>query len=270
MKKFLEDVVVLLHTVKEEELLAVYANLSPPTTPMPQLDHTVHCSPDGRISLTLGMFGNHKAAVIQTRKGADCRHEIHAALKALPHVQLIIAVGFAYGRREKCALGDVIVSTNVDGVSNLRFENGQIKFDEGIARYTNMSTRTENAFARRGWMTFNCVSDGERNVKIHTGVIISSPTLLNDRKALDSYLKNNERFIGGEMEGQELAQCVYSFRENQRSIDFIVIKGVADFGDGSKEKSWQLTASLAAAAYAEQKLRGTQGAMYYLSGKFAT
>ena len=269
VEMFLADVIVLLHTVKEEELLAVYVHMTPP---MPQLNTSIHWSPDGKISLTLGMFGNHKAAVVQTRKGRDCQHEIQYALKALPHVQLIIAVGFAYGRREKCALGDVIVSTNVDGVSNLRFVKDEIRFDEGIARYTNMSTRTENAFARRGWMAlnFNCIKDGERNAEIHTGVIISSPTLVNDRKALDCYLKNNERFIGGEMEGQELAQCTQSFAENNRFIDFIVIKGVADFGDGSNEKSWQLTASLAAATYAEQKLRDTQGQMYRLPGRFLT
>ena len=225
---------------------------------------------DENISLTLGIFAGHKAALIQTRKGTDCRHALLPSLQYLPNIKLIIGLGFAYGRRNKSELGDVLVSTCVDGVSNFRIEGGQILFDEGLVRYTNPSTATDNVFAAGAslWTDFKC-STSDRESTAHTGVIISTPVLLNDRKALDDFLMNNKRFIGGEMEGQELAHVQRQLHEREkRHVDFIVIKGVADFGDGTKEKDWQLTASLAAASYAEHKLLQTGGKVYSVSGKF--
>ena len=193
------------------------------------------------------------------------------ALHYLPNVKLVIGLGFAYARRNKCNLGDVIISTYVDGVGNCRIEDGRLRFDEGCTRYTPVSTLTGNVFTKGTslWITFTCSTDGRKS-KAHAGVLISSPMLLNDQRALDEYLKNNDRFIGGEMEGQELSHAQFYFKEKEdRQVDFIIIKGVADFGDGTKEKAWQLTASLAAASYAERKLRDTQGTVYSVESKLS-
>ena len=261
LKKFKSEVVILIHTVKEEEAVAVWNHLSSP------LENSDDNKPifwyDQGVSLTLGTFAEHKVAVIQTSKGVDCQHELMPALHYLPNVQLVIGLGFAYARRSKCNLGDVIVSTYVDGVGNCRIEDGRLNFDEGRARYTAVSTVTANVFTRgiSTWRSFKCSTD--RESKVHCGVLISSPMLLNDQRALDEYLRNNKRFIGGEMEGQELAHAQLHLKEKEkRQLDFIVIKGVADFGDGTKEKAWQLTASLAAASYAECKLLETAGSVY--------
>ena len=92
---------------------------------------------DENISLTLGIFAGHKAALIQTHKGTDSRYSLQSSLQYLPNIKLIIGLDFAYGRRNK---SDVLISTCVDGVSNFRIEGGQILFDEGIVHYTNTST----------------------------------------------------------------------------------------------------------------------------------
>ena len=88
--------------------------------------------------------------------------------------------------------------------------------------------------------------------------------LLNNRDALKKLIARHERFIGGEMEGQELAQLTCLKNGEDHDVDFIIIKGVADFGDGTKEKDWQFTASLAAATYAEKRLEDTQNRVYCL------
>ena len=253
----------MLHTVKEEELVAVYDCLKPPM----DLRKTVLYHTDTGIEVTLGLFGKHKAALIRTSKGGDCRHEIERTLKSLPGIQLIIALGYAYGRRDKCKLGDVLVSTTVEGVSNIRVdESGEIKIDEGDVRSTSMEVKTRNTFTKRNWFVedFLCSKDGECKSEVHCGVIISSPMLLNNRDALEKLITRQERFIGGEMEGHELAQATYLKDGKHHNVDFIVIKGVANFGDGTKEKEWQFTASLAAAAYAEKKLEETQNKVYHL------
>ena len=255
--------------MKDEELLAAYNHLSPP------IQNSDISKPilwyNENISLTLGIFADHKAAVIQTRKGTDSRHGLLTSLQYLPNIQLIIGLGFAYVQRRKSNRGDVLVSACIDGVSNFRIEDGRIKFDEGHARYTTLSTAAENVFVSRAslWKGFKCSMRADRESKARTGVLVSSPVLLNDQKALDDYSKNNERFIGGEMEGQELVQAQQYLKENkQYQVDVIVIKGVADFGDGTKDNSWQLTASLAAADYAEKKLRETCGKVYHINSKF--
>ena len=38
-------------------------------------------------------------------------------------------------------------------------------------------------------------------------------------------------------------------------VNSIIIKGIADFGDGNKDKSWQFTAAKAAVDYAYCKLK---------------
>ena len=261
IKAFMSEVVVLLHTVKEEELVAVYEHLKPPM----ELENTIFYRPDTGIEVTLGVFGNHKAALVRTSKGGDCRQEIGFALKSLPALKLIIAVGFAYGRRDKCKLGDVLVSTTIDGVSNLRVDkSGEIKIDEGDVRHTAMTVKTRSTFTKRNWIDFICSKDGNRESQIHCGVIISSPMLLNNKGALEKLIAREQRFIGGEMEGQELAHVTSSKDSEHHDVDFIVIKGVADFGDGTKEKDWQFTASLAAASYAEKRLEETQNRVYFV------
>ena len=256
----MSKVVVLLHTVKEEEMIAALKHLS---SPVEQSDKPIRWF-RGNTSFILGIFGGHKAALVQTSKGADCQLELMPALESLPNAQLIITLGFAYGLKSKCNLGDVLVSTSIDGIGNIRLEHGRLKFDEGRVRQTSISTRALNVFTKGIilWRKFICSKAG-RKTKVIAGPLISSPVLLNDKAALDKYLKNNERFKGGEMEGQEVARTQLTLKErDKREVDFIVIKGVADFGYGSKEKGWQVTASLAAVSYAEEKLRESGGNVY--------
>ena len=265
LKAYISQITILLQTVKNEEFLAGCNHLSSPIQ-IGDIDKSI-CWFDRSNSLTLGIFAGHKAALIQTHKGADCQHALLLSLQYLPNVKLIIGLGFAYGQRNKCELGDVLVSTYIDGVSSFRIESGRIKFDERSVCCTSPSRAVTNCFTTEAslWRGFTC-STTDRESRAHTGTLISSPMLLNDRKALENFLMCSKTYIGGEMEGQELAHAQRELKEKEdRQVDFIVIKGVADFGDGTKEKDWQLTASLAAASYAEQKLHETGGIIY---GKF--
>lgn len=250
--------------MKDEELLAVCNRLSPP---IQNITGTLTWFDEG-IRLMLGIFANHDAAVIQTRKGTDSRYELRSCLRYLPNVKLVIGVGFAYGRRYKCYLGDVLISNLIDAISNFRIgKEKTIKFDESLSRHTGVSRNASNVFTKAAsmWTGFKC-SMADRESKAHVGLLISSPVLLDDREGLDDYLKNNERLIGGEMEGQEIVSAQKELSdEDQREVDVIIIKGVADFGDGTKEQGWQLTASMAAASYAESKLLATGGSVYKTS-----
>ena len=257
---FMSNIVVLLHTVKEVEMIAALKHLSPPVE---QTDKPIRWLQDN-VSLTLGIFGDHKAALVQTKEGADCQYELIPALRSLPNAKLIITLGYAYGLKSKCKLGDVLVSTSIDGIGNCQLQHGRLKFDEGHVRQTSMSTRALNVFANGNmlWTEFICSKEG-RKTKVLSGPQISSPMLFSDKTALDEYLKTNEQFNGGETEGQEVANAQLFLKGNDhREVDFVVIKGVANFGDETKVKEWQLTASLAAAFYAEEKICESCGNVY--------
>ena len=269
-KKFSKEAVILLVTVNLEELVAVYKLLKPPDMGS-DLPKAITYRPNESIKFILGKFGNHDVVVIQASPGADCRHDVQAAVESLPSVQLIIAVGCAYGRRDKCALGDVLVSTSILAVSNSRAEGGKFIDDEKSGRRVTLLARERNTFAKQyNMMKFNCIKSEkkERNSEVHLGLIISGATLWNDKNLLQNVIDKHGRFIGGEMEGQELSQLAVYFEDRGRKVEIIIIKGVSDFGDGSKTQEWQYTASLAAATYAESKLQATPKMVYKLPGKF--
>ena len=267
-KKFVNEATILLVTVNKEELAAVYKLLKPPDMGPGDLPKAITYRPPESIKFILGKFGNHNVVVIQARQGGDCRHDVQFAVESLPSVQIIIAVGCAYGRKDKCALGDVLVSTKILAVSNCRVEGGELIIDESSGSTDKLSTSTYDTFARDySMMKFNCIEKKERDSQVHKGLVISGPILWNDKILLQKLIKRHDRFIGGEMEGQELAQEAYRQKDRKRIVEIIVIKGVSDFGDGSKTKEWQYTASLAAATYAESKLQESPD-VYKLHGKF--
>lgn len=215
--------------------------------------------------LTLGMFGGHKTALIQAKMGDDCRLEIENALQLLLNVQLVAGVGVAYGRKDKTKFGDVLVSTTIDGIGNVRWDNGKLLFYQGDNRYTRTEQRAIEVFARQvdDWSTLTGfkATKSERVPKIHAKTIISAPWLVNDLDLLHKILLTNPRAVGGEMEGQVIAG-IHNDLLNLTppcKIDAIIIKGVADHADGQKHKGWQMTAGLAAVGYTKFKLEQTGG-----------
>ena len=262
IKVYLSKVVVLLHTVKKEELVAVYKYIKPP---MIGFENAVKFPLNERMSIVLGKFGNHDVALLQTEKSGECSNDICAALDLLKKVQLVIGVGFAFGRKGKCKFGDVLVSKVIFGVTATRIEEDGIKLEGGYVR--NDMQRVIDVFAREPTTHkfASVIAGDERKPKVLADTIISAPNLVNNRKYVLDILKHDARSIGGEMEGKTVANCVQFYCDKGRKIDVVIIKGVADFGDGTKGKPWQLTASLAAANYAEDKLKNTD--FYHLAGK---
>lgn len=270
LKNYLQEVVVLLVTINDNEKWGVLAHLEKPKAEDKDLaPRPIHWFDDThQVTLTLGTFGGYKAAVIQAKMGDDCRFEIENALNIMPNVQLLAAVGVAYGSK-KYDFADVLVSTTIDGVGNVKYVNGKLIFRQGDNRFTRMTNRVFQIFTREvlSWTIetdFKC-SKGGRHPKVVPGQIISTPWLVNDEDLLAKLFDNDPEAVGGEMEGQVISSIHNNLRVQQtpRQLDIVVIKGVADFADGNKEvaREWQLTAAIAAAGYAQYKLSKTGGSM---------
>ena len=265
IKEYLSKVVVLLHTVKEEELVAVYKYLKPP---IDGFNNAAKYDVDGGMSLILGKFGNRDAAVLQTEIG-ECVKNIMKALNLLKNVLLVIGIGFAYGNKQKCKLGDVLISKFIYNVKSTRVLPDEVKL-EGEISLIDMN-RAIGVFVE-GQLThqFESVAADPitRKPKILDGTIMSGAHLLNNPQHVRDILKHDARSIGGEIEGSIIAECVLTFCKENRDhkIDFIIIKGVSDYGDEVEGKRWQFTASLAAVDYAESKL-AKEMQFYHLPSK---
>jgi nucleoside phosphorylase len=263
-------VVVLLVTIKDIEAWAVLSYMSPPESngqPLYTDNRTTNLyDPMRKTVLSLGMFGGHKTALLWTKVGEDSRAEIEKALKLLPNIQLIATVGVAYGMdSKKLKLGDVLVSTTIDGIGNIRWENGKLILEEGDNRYTRVEQRALDVFATEvdDWVAitkFNLTSCG-RQPNVHADAIIGIPWFINDVNILSQVISNSPAVIGGEMEGQVIASIHNDLLDLNppKEIDVIVIKGVAEFaGHGYGSCDWYLTASMAAAGYMNFKLKQTK------------
>lgn len=263
---------IILHTVNDKETTAVLHVMKP----LDGLKKLVNfgSAPFKRV---LGIFGGYKAAQVKTKMGTDCSNGIKAALKRLPNICAVIAVGVGYGvDREKYKYGDVLVSKHVHGVKDVRLQPGEIRFRDSDISTVEVSEALTDIFTVMisTWnKKFQCnktepAADGStpeaRYAKVYCGGIICGPMLVADAKQRDSLRRDHPEVIGGEMEGGELVKIQNEYnadRDRPHDLNVIVIKGVGDFGDHKKEvgRKWQYTASLAAASYAEHKLLITEG-----------
>ena len=55
--------------------------------------------------------------------GSKCEKKLRDALGKLPRVKGLIALGIAWGRKEKCELADVLVATTIYGWNQEKVED---------------------------------------------------------------------------------------------------------------------------------------------------
>ena len=85
-------------------------------------------------------------------------------------------MGVAYGRQDKTKFGDVLVATTIDGIGNVRWDNGKLLFYQGDNRFTRTEQRAIEVFARQvdDWSTitdFKVTKEG-RVPQIHPKTLL--------------------------------------------------------------------------------------------------
>ena len=90
----------------------------------------------------------------------------------------------------------------------------------------------------------------EKNV--HIGPVISTSNLINNDTVKASLVKERQDAVGGEMEGS----AIMAVTKKKLPATCIVIKGIGDWGDGTKggSKEWKPYAARAAAYYVKAAL----------------
>ena len=213
------------------------------------------------MTMILGMFAGYKAAIVLVDQGSDCEKPIRKALDCFPKVRFLLGIGVAYGMsKDVVKLCDVLVSSQiVDYGSRPRVEKGTIRA-RGDVTSTNPSLK--NIFCKNttGWR-FECTKEG-RQAKAVVSQLDSGSFLLDDRAVKEGMQEQFPETKGGEMEGWVLYGKIVGDRDilkKHPDLEAIIIKGVADYGDGTKNKRWQLTAAMAAASYTHFQLKRNPG-----------
>ena len=244
LEEFSNEVEIILQVVNENEYQAAVTLMEPPC---PSFSRAVVFPSAGKV---VGMFADKKTALIQTGVGADVGDYVQSAIDMFCNAQFVIGVGACYAfNSEQHKLGDVLVSNRISDLKNSTFDkHGQLI---NCGQIVDMVEDLKATFCMD--LTFERdfeVSDAERVSRIYTGPFASYSALIDHEDTREKFRAAVPGVIGGEMEGGELLK----FQSKRKVRGVIVIKGVADYADGRKEKSWQFTAAMAALHYIKSKL----------------
>ena len=266
VQQFCKEVQIVLQAVNDTERVASFSKLKPPVlNDGIKSDQIVRFRADFQGKncsgeYTLGMFGGYKAALVHTEQGQKCRPLIEATIDLFSNVCIIIGVGVACGNsKESTKLGDVLISEKIAELDTIKYEKEGSTISLGIIREVKAMLHTLFCKGSTRFIEKFACTEGTppRFAKPHVGCVISGSFLFdNEFKLWD----NAREAIGVEMEGHVLMDIIK--QRDPCEIMAIIIKGVSDYGDGTKEKVWQLTAALAAVEYTHFRLEETKGTLF--------
>lgn len=170
--------------------------------------------------------------IVQSQMGAtgtgsiiNTMHKVHNNLNPAK----VIMGGIAFGsNRDKQKIGDILVSKQV-----WNYEPSKVTSQETISRGDKV---TASSFLIQLFQS-SAVDYNETDAQIYFGLFASGEKLVNSKEFLDS-LKNQEaEVIGGEMEAAGLVSVC-----SEKSIEWIVVKAICDWGYEKDDKGQQLAA----------------------------
>ena len=228
--------VILVTTVNEIETTALLTAFSPQKPVMLQYGDRQYAN--------LGLCGGYQLIHVRSAMGSTAPGASFDRLdKAIVDIQskhpsgiaLVVAVGVAFGiqgSKNERAMGDILVSEAIQD-----YENQRVNKTDG-----NVTPRGDKEKAPADWVArFRDVitlishtngQDKEQEKdhwRAHLGLILSGDKLIdniNFRKDLEAHFPTA---IGGEMEGKGLFTAA-----SRNKVDWIVVKGICDWGDGHK------------------------------------
>ena len=251
MIEFATKVQVVIQTCNDAEYYAALDKLQPPRISDQELKPVEY--PHHQLTIVVGTFAGLDAAVIKTEQGPECTNGLQAVFKNVcTSAKLLLSLGICYGLKNNFAkhdlkFADVLVGKEIDAILPPKTTSNRI---EPRSRVKVIPKSLQKVFCEDPdrWNDFIvCVEPDERTARAFIGRLASGSFLINDPGVKQGLENPALRYLGGEMEG---AQIAYT----PERVDWIIIKGIADFGDGTKSKVWQLTAAKAAVDYAHYKL----------------
>ena len=249
LREFAENITVIIQSCNDCEYYAALEQMKPPDSMTESLfTKPVRDPRNHDISITLGMFAGRKSAIVRTEQGILCQEYLKTIHDLFPKTMAVLGLGVAYGMdRRALLLSDVLVASQIiDLGRNPKIAEGRV-IPRGENPKTKQNMLTTFCTESAAWR-YQCTKGG-RYAKAVVGQVASSSILVDWDKFKNAIIAGCPDAKGGEMEGWVLYTY---FRESP--VEAIIIKGIADYGDGTKDKLWQLTAAKAAVNYAHYQL----------------
>ena len=233
-RKHKGEIDLLLVTATETETAAVLDVLKP----LPGLSDVALTHIENH-TYALGTFGLIAAAHVQCVMGTrDAGSAMGATREAVLcwTPQAVVMPGIAWGspRARNLGLGDVLVASSVQDFENARVGESH----EFRGSQTEAGPKLLDRFRSvRDWH-FD-LPDGRRSSS-RVGLLLSGDKLIANPKFRDDLLGEFKRAIGGDMESYAVAQACRAL-----AVEWIIAKGVCDWGDEDKNNAWQHPAAQA-------------------------
>lgn len=159
------------------------------------------------------------------------------------HPDAVILVGIAFGKEfhdsnnPSQKIGDVLISDTVADYESGKVKNGKVLSDGFIAESGRQLQSTFKYYSK----SWNHTVKGEK-AKCEFGMLLSGDKVVDDRNFKEKLIKNYPRSIGGEMEGRG----AYSACRNRNINEWIIVKSICDWADGTKSEDKQQNQVIAA------------------------
>ncbi|KAK9815620.1 hypothetical protein WJX72_006962 [[Myrmecia] bisecta] len=272
------DPQVLVAVVTKTEFLALRARLRPPQSVIAKrsarglLQHI-----DGPFSQLVARLGELNCVVVKAiAMGAGdvgaMAQTIDNAIK-LWQPSAVINVGIAWGAKPgQQKLGDVLISTHVVPYENIKITPDKVEFRAAIpsagmimrSRFSELEAwwppHTDDCIKPHAeWYPGGIVPHGDQDFTLFLGPMLAATQLLADAATRTKLLADVGRnCVGGEMEGWGL----YASAQRHNITEWILVKGICDWGDEHKADGYQPLA----AATAVQTLEFAMKHESFLSG----
>lgn len=230
-----EQLSVLLITVTSVETEKVRCRLKP----LPAHKSVLVTYASGH-TYYLGTMGNYAIVHVQSRMGA-----VSAGASLTTIMQSIdlwkpkaaIMVGIAFGMdSEKQQIGDVLVSDSIISYDPKRVGKDHTQHRGIIPPSGNILL--DRIRSQTGWD--HKIPTGE-NAKIIIGPLLSGESLIDNANFKKELADAFPTAVGGEMEGAGLNSAC-----SPKNIEWMIIKGICDYGDGDKATDKETRQSIAA------------------------
>jgi nucleoside phosphorylase len=241
MKRRKVDVLIL--TALGNELEAVTANSGP---------WRKVSDPDTEFEyyLTTAYHGLSIAAAGMTGMGPVRSAAATSTALAVLEPKRVMLVGICAGIGSEARLGDVCVSDQI-----VDYDLGKVRRGQYTPRWQAWASdatlvRAARAYQDRSWAETILTSrpDGSTDLpKAHLGTVLSASKIVADENMVTSLRNVWSQAVGLEMEASGVAAVTH---EHPAQPSFILIKGVCDYADASKNDQWQSYAADAAGRYA--------------------
>ncbi len=235
-----KDIRYVLTVVIDSEFMAATTMISSLTEYMPRV--------------YVGKIGKYPIGLIHTEMGMDSLMNLQMCIPYFPSAKYLVAVGVCCGNsREEVNFGDVIISNEIQATGLAKYSQDGLVF-----RGRSMHPDIRHIFCDdRDLVPKFQVSKSGRNAKYYAKKILSAPWVINDPALKKKLMDAAGNAYGSEMEGESLMKL----QDDYPNIQVIVIKAVTDYGDGMKDKMWQLIGAQAAFHYVKYKI--VESGMYF-------